>query len=43
MIEIMIPLTVSREEMAEARGWVTDAIAQALKGPAASSTSPSAR
>jgi pyruvate,orthophosphate dikinase len=32
VIEIMIPLTVTREEMAEARGWVTDAIAQALKG-----------
>jgi pyruvate,orthophosphate dikinase len=32
VIEIMIPLTVSREEMAEARGWVTDAIALALKG-----------
>ena len=32
VVEIMIPLTISREEMAEARAWVTDAIAQALKG-----------
>jgi pyruvate,orthophosphate dikinase len=32
VIEIMIPLTVTREEMAEARGWVTDAIAEAMKG-----------
>jgi pyruvate, orthophosphate dikinase len=32
VVEIMIPLTVSREEMLEARGWVADAIAQALKG-----------
>jgi pyruvate,orthophosphate dikinase len=32
VIEIMIPLTVTRDEMAEARRWVSDAIAQALKG-----------
>jgi pyruvate, orthophosphate dikinase len=32
VIEIMIPLTVTRAEMAEARGWVTEAVAQALKG-----------
>ena len=32
VVEIMIPLTVSREEMEEARHWVTDAIAQAMKG-----------
>jgi pyruvate,orthophosphate dikinase len=32
VVEIMIPLTVTREEMAEARGWVTDAIAQELRG-----------
>ena len=32
VVEIMIPLTISREEMVEARSWVTDAIAQALKG-----------
>jgi pyruvate, orthophosphate dikinase len=32
VVEIMIPLTVTREEMAEARGWVTEAIAQALQG-----------
>jgi pyruvate,orthophosphate dikinase len=32
VVEVMIPLTVTRDEMAEARGWVTDAIAQAMKG-----------
>ncbi|HEX5947074.1 MAG TPA: pyruvate, phosphate dikinase [Acidimicrobiales bacterium] len=32
VLEIMIPLTVTREELAEARGWVTDAIAEAMKG-----------
>ena len=32
VVEIMIPLTVTRAEMAEARGWVTEAIAEALKG-----------
>jgi pyruvate, orthophosphate dikinase len=32
VVEIMIPLTVSREEMEEASSWVTDAIGQALKG-----------
>jgi pyruvate,orthophosphate dikinase len=32
VIEILIPLTVTRAEMAEARGWVTDAIALAMKG-----------
>jgi pyruvate, orthophosphate dikinase len=32
VVEIMIPLTVSREEMEEASSWVTDAISQALKG-----------
>ena len=32
VVEIMIPLTVTREEMEEASAWVTDAIAQALKG-----------
>ncbi|HZM39527.1 MAG TPA: pyruvate, phosphate dikinase [Acidimicrobiales bacterium] len=32
VVEIMIPLTVSRAEMVEARGWVTEAITQALKG-----------
>ena len=32
VVEIMIPLTVTREEMAEARGWVTEAIAEAMKG-----------
>ncbi|MDP9075062.1 MAG: pyruvate, phosphate dikinase, partial [Actinomycetota bacterium] len=31
-IEVMIPLTVSREEMAMARGWVLDAIAAATVG-----------
>jgi pyruvate,orthophosphate dikinase len=32
VVEIMIPLTVTRDEMAEARAWVTEAIAQAMKG-----------
>jgi pyruvate, orthophosphate dikinase len=32
VVEIMIPLTVTREEMEEAHAWVTHAIAQALKG-----------
>jgi pyruvate,orthophosphate dikinase len=32
VVEIMIPLTVTRDEMAEARGWVTGAISQAMKG-----------
>jgi pyruvate,orthophosphate dikinase len=32
VVEIMIPLTVNREEMVEASSWVTDAINQALKG-----------
>ena len=31
VVEIMIPLTVTREEMAEARGWVTEAIAEACR------------
>jgi pyruvate,orthophosphate dikinase len=35
VVEIMIPLTVSREEMAVARGWVEVAVATALQaGPA---------
>jgi len=29
IVEIMIPLTVTREELALARGWVTDAVASA--------------
>jgi pyruvate, orthophosphate dikinase len=32
VVEIMIPLTVTRDELAEARGWVTEAISQAMKG-----------
>ena len=32
VVEIMIPLTVTRAEMAEARGWVTEAIAEAMQG-----------
>jgi pyruvate,orthophosphate dikinase len=32
VVEIMIPLTITREEMLEARGWVTEAIAQAMTG-----------
>ena len=31
-IEVMIPLTIGREEMALARGWATDAIAAATAG-----------
>src|SRR5438105_1139033 len=32
IVEIMIPLTVTREELAMARGWTEDAIAEATKG-----------
>ena len=32
IVEIMIPLTVTRQEMALARGWVEEAIAEATKG-----------
>jgi len=32
VVEIMIPLTVSREELAEARRWASEAIGEALKG-----------
>jgi pyruvate,orthophosphate dikinase len=32
IVEIMIPLTISREEMAMARGWVVEAIAEATSG-----------
>ena len=32
IVEIMIPLTVTREELAEARGWVEEAIAEATAG-----------
>jgi pyruvate,orthophosphate dikinase len=32
IVEIMIPLTISREEMALARGWVEEAIAEATAG-----------
>jgi pyruvate, orthophosphate dikinase len=32
IVEIMIPLTVTREEMALARGWVEEEIAEATKG-----------
>jgi pyruvate,orthophosphate dikinase len=32
VVEIMIPLTVTREELAEARGWVEEAVAAATKG-----------
>ena len=32
IVEVMIPLTVTREEMQEARGWVEAAIAEATKG-----------
>ncbi len=32
VVEIMIPLTVARDELAEARKWVTEAISLAMKG-----------
>jgi pyruvate,orthophosphate dikinase len=32
IVEIMIPLTVTREELAEARRWVEEAVATATKG-----------
>jgi pyruvate, orthophosphate dikinase len=32
IVEVMIPLTVTREEMHLARGWVQDAIDEAVKG-----------
>jgi len=32
IVEIMIPLTVTREELAHARGWVVDAIREATRG-----------
>ena len=32
IIEVMIPLTISREELELARGWVTEAIADATQG-----------
>jgi pyruvate,orthophosphate dikinase len=32
IVEVMIPLTVSREELDEARRWVAVAVAEALKG-----------
>src|SRR2546423_15561049 len=32
VVEIMIPLTVTREELALARGWTEEAIAEATKG-----------
>ncbi len=34
VVEIMIPLTVTREELALARGWVEDAVADVNKGRA---------
>jgi pyruvate, orthophosphate dikinase len=36
-VEVMIPLTISREEMALARGWVEEAIAAAVEGNNAAS------
>jgi len=32
IVEVMIPLTVTREEMGLARGWAVDAIAEATRG-----------
>jgi pyruvate,orthophosphate dikinase len=37
VVEVMIPLTVSREEMALARSWVDQAVADALAGAGAAS------
>ncbi len=34
VVEIMVPLTISREELALARGWVEDAISQVTGGTA---------
>ena len=42
VVEIMIPLTVSREELALARGWVEDAVGRDRAGSTGRSTSPSA-
>ena len=44
IVEIMIPLTVTREELALARSWVEEEVDRGDEGPAARSrTSPSAR
>ena len=44
IVEVMIPLTVTREELHVARGWVQDGDRRGGQGPAARSpTSPSAR
>jgi pyruvate,orthophosphate dikinase len=40
VVEIMIPLTVGREEMAMARGWVEEAVAGAAAARAAESGGP---
>src|SRR5205085_9926178 len=32
VVEVMIPLTVTREELALARSWVSDAVAEATRG-----------
>jgi pyruvate,orthophosphate dikinase len=32
IVEVMIPLTVNREELTEARAWVTEAVGEALAG-----------
>ena len=42
IVEIMIPLTVTREELAEARRWVEEAIAEA-DAPALEAASPRCR
>jgi pyruvate,orthophosphate dikinase len=41
IVEIMIPLTVTREELALARGWVEDAVAEVNKEPAPKSSKTS--
>ncbi len=41
-VEVMIPLTVTRQELGLARSWVVDAIAAATRAAGAAWTSPSA-
>ncbi|MDA8316991.1 MAG: pyruvate, phosphate dikinase [Actinomycetota bacterium] len=40
VVEIMIPLTVAREELAVARSWVEDAIAQVARGDESKTNEP---
>ena len=43
IVEIMIPLTVTREELALARGWVEDAVAEVNTEPAPSASKGAAK